>query len=42
MEPLEMKRQGLGISGWGLELDDLRIFCKSLTPTPLKEKIWNL
>jgi hypothetical protein len=36
-----MKRQGLGISGWVLELDDLRIVYKSLTPNPLKEKIWN-
>jgi hypothetical protein len=38
---VEMKRQGLGISGWGLELDDLRIFYKSLPPNSLKEKIWN-
>jgi hypothetical protein len=36
-----MKRQGLGVSGWGLELDDLRIYYNSQLPNPFAEEIWN-
>ncbi len=37
MEPLEMKRKGYVISGWGLELDDLSIYYKSLPSNLLKD-----